>query len=142
MYKNLRKDFSNLKYFKGIKKEEIINLEEKLLILFKKNNFYVIDEMLREVINYIVVLVYRVKEEKKVKDYDVKFDLFKLYDEYFIVREIKYIILGMFECILNDEEIIYLIILLVSGNVLVLECVLNSSRISKNIDELMENIFN
>ncbi|MDX5662009.1 transcriptional antiterminator, partial [Clostridioides difficile] len=77
---------------KRIKKEEIINLEEKILTLFKKNNFYVTDEMLREVINYIVVLVYRVKEEKKVKDYDVKFDLLKSYDEYFIAREIKHII--------------------------------------------------
>lgn len=36
LYKNSRKDFSNSKYFKGIKKEEIINLEEKLLTLFKK----------------------------------------------------------------------------------------------------------
>lgn len=59
----------------------------KLLTLFKENNFYVTDEMLREVINYIVVLVYRVKEEKKVKDYDVKFDLLKSYDEYFIARK-------------------------------------------------------
>lgn len=142
LYKNSRKDFSNSKYFKGIKKEEIINLEEKLLTLFKKNNFYVTDEMLREVINYIVVLVYRVKEEKKVKDYDVKFDLLKSYDEYFIAREIKHIISGMFECTLNDEEIIYLTIPLVSGNAPASECALNSSRISKNIDELMENIFN
>lgn len=36
LYKNSRKDLSNSKYFKGIKKEEIINLEEKLLTLFKK----------------------------------------------------------------------------------------------------------
>ncbi|WP_237672919.1 BglG family transcription antiterminator [Clostridioides difficile] len=142
LYKNSRKDFNNSKYFKGIKKEEIINLEEKLLTLFKKNNFYVTDEMLREVINYIVVLVYRVKETKKVKDYDVKFDLLKSYDEYFIAREIKHIISEMFECILNDEEIIYLTIPLVSGNAPASECALNSSRINKNIDELMESIFN
>ncbi len=48
----------------------------------------------------------------------------------------------MFECTLNDEEIIYLTIPLVSGNAPASECALNSSRISKNIDELMENIFN
>ncbi len=39
LYKNSRKDFNNSKYFKGIKKEEIINLEEKLLTLFKKITF-------------------------------------------------------------------------------------------------------
>lgn len=142
LYKNSRKDFNNSKYFKDIKKEELTSLEEELLTLFKNNNFYVTDEMLREVLNYIVVLIYRVKEKNKVKEYNVKFDLLKSYDEYLIAREIKHILSKRFECILNDEEIIYLTIPLVSGNAPASECALNSSRINKNIDELMENIFN
>ncbi|NMS89989.1 transcription antiterminator [Clostridioides difficile] len=142
LYKNSRKDFNNSKYFKDIKKEELTSLEEELLTLFKNNNFYVTDEMLREVLNYIVVLIYRVKEKNQVKEYNVKFDLLKSYDEYLIAREIKHILSKRFECILNDEEIIYLTIPLVSGNAPASECALNSSRINKNIDELMENIFN
>lgn len=142
IYKDSKNDLSNSKYVNNIKSESIEELKEKILKLFKEDNFYVTNQIFEETIKYILVQITRIKNEEIIIEYDKRFSLLGSYDEYNLSKKIKIIVEQIFNIKLNEYETLYLTLPLVSGNAApISKFISNKPQLRDNILDLMEQIF-
>ena len=115
LYKFQNQSFIESSYYKSIE-NEVEMLKGSLYTLFKENNIYITEEVLLETINYIALMIYRNKENKTINKYDEKYKIIHSYYEYEIGKKIKRLVENTFDFKLNENEIVYLTLPLISGN--------------------------
>lgn len=140
IYKEYRSDFSQSLYYDIINEDDLDKIKKIVLSLLKERKYYATKDVFQETINYIILMIYRIKENKKISSYEKKCEILISYEEYYIAKDIKIRLESEFGYVIDDKEIIFLTLPLVSGNAPSIENSVNSNYNIKPIEELMNKI--
>lgn len=140
IYKEYRSDFSQSPYYKLINKNDLKMIQTIVLDTFKERQYFATEKVFQETINYIVLMLNRIKENKNIKFYEKKCEILMSYEEYELAKNIKVKIEEYFKYKINENEIIFLTLPLVSGNAPSIENSIHNSYIHKAVEELLDKI--
>lgn len=140
IYKEYRSDFSQSPYYKILNKNDLNMIQQIVLETFKENKYFATEKVFKETINYIILMINRIKENKSIKFYEKKCEILTSYGEYALASNLKEKLENNFPYEINKNEIIFLTLPLVSGNAPSIENSINNNYINKHVEELLDNI--
>ncbi|GIM28468.1 transcription antitermination protein BlgG [Clostridium polyendosporum] len=137
---------------KGLSEEDVQNSlfgscnegyykEIKVLIstIFYNNNFMVSDETVKEVLNYILVTIFRLKNEKYIDTLEKKYREIVLTDEYKLSCKIIEGLTELFNTTFSSNEAIFLTLPLL-GRKAPIKSTLSDTRITSSVINLVERM--
>ena len=113
IYKEYRSDFSQSPYYKLLNEKDLNVIKEVLLETFKEKQYFATENVFKETINYIVLMLNRIKEKKDIKFYEKKCEILTSYEEYELAKNIKEKLEKHFGYEINENETIFLTLPLV-----------------------------
>lgn len=115
------------------------NIKAKIMRIFSENKLHITDRTVKQTMDYIFIMLYRLKNHRLIKNIDRKYYDAERTHEYFIARQIAVILEKVFNCKLNKYEIIFLTLPLLGR-----EAPINLGNITvrKNVKQLVEQIIN
>lgn len=84
------------------------DLESQLIDLFKNNNYKISDEVLRNILSFIMILLVRIKQQKYIKKLDEKHKELIYTDDFKLAQKIGDLISKKMSIGLSENEVIYL----------------------------------
>lgn len=141
LYKESDKKIENSIYYNKENNYKLDVFKEEVLKIFKSENFYVTESIFKIMINYVLIMLQRIKSKKIICEYDKRFELLLSYREFELAKKIANSIENIFSCKLNEDETLCLTLPLISGNAPGFSAISEQPYVSENIDNLIENIF-
>lgn len=114
-------------------------LSREISEIFKKNDLYVNDYGLNNIMLHLIVTIERIMEKRNISE-EVNLDKVDKTKDYTVAKEIKFLIENKYKITISDSELYYLT-LTISSNSSVLDLsFVNSNNISEYIEEKYINI--
>ncbi|MGO0834132.1 BglG family transcription antiterminator [Clostridioides difficile] len=108
LYENYIDVLENVNQINLVKDYDIECLRDELKKLFKKEELYITEQVLRDVERYIIMSVLRNLNGYKFEKIDKRFEVIRCSDEYTLGLKLKALLEKIFNIVLNEKETIFL----------------------------------
>lgn len=140
LYENYIDILENVNYLNAIDYSDIECLRDELKKLFKQEEFYITEQVLKDVERYIIISILRNLNAYKFEKIDKRFEVIRCSDEYIFGLKLKSLSEKVFNIILNEKETIFLTMPLIGRKAPSTKLALSSIKINDSVKEVVDEV--
>ena len=140
LYENYIDVLENVNQINLVKDYDIECLRDELKKLFKKEELYITEQVLRDVERYIIMSVLRNLNGYKFEKIDKRFEVIRCSDEYTLGLKLKALLEKIFNIVLNEKETIFLTMPLIGRKAPSTKLALSSIKINDSVKEVVDEV--